>query len=240
MLRHAGILSLLTVPAAMFIASMIAEPQLRLRGRIWAGELRSQAVPVADFEAPASPAASKLVRIDHLSFRVPTGGPEVATQVSQGCAWVRTEGLTGLVFEPIAPDVTLSPADSLDLTRLPRSLVEDPAALRAAAYAAGSGDLSMWMNASDVDSLTGLLEAKTMLCVPASRVEWFKLPHLSGVLIISDRDDYLYMTLEYFAPEGLGGPEDKPMRGMATLAVDPHSPQAVDLARSIISSIELD
>jgi hypothetical protein len=240
MVRCAGILSLLAVPIAMFIAFVIAEPQLQLRGRIWAGELRTRAVPVVDFEAPAVAAKSRTLRLDCLSFRVPADEPEAITRVSEGCVWISTAGLTGLVFGPITAEAMISPADYLDVTRLPKGLTEDPAGLRAAAYAAGADDLSVWMSPEKVDLLTALLEAKTMLCASATRVEWVKSPRLSGVLIIRDCADSVYLTLEYFSsPEGAGGSADGPVCGMASLMVDLHSPRAMNLARSIVSSFEI-
>jgi hypothetical protein len=160
---------------------------------------------------------------------------------SGGCVWIRTTGLAGLVFKPVPVEHIMPAAEYLDLTRLPRALVRDPAALRAAAYAAGSRDLSIWMSPSDVDTLTGLLEAKTMLCASATRVEWIRNSHLSGVLIIREREDAVYMTLEYFSPvEGNGGPGDGPVGGSATLVVDAADPRAMNLARALIGSFALD
>jgi hypothetical protein len=121
-------------------------------------------------------------------------------------------------------------------------MARDPGALRAAAYAAGSQDLSIWMNPSEVDSLGVLLEAKTVLCdMRATRVERINSPRLSGVLIIREQDHCVHLVLEYFSPPDVvdrtGGAS---MSGIATMLVDRADSEAMNLARAIVASFAIE
>jgi len=241
MSRGMRCLSLLVMPAAIFIGFIRVEPQLRLLARIWAGELRAEAMPVVDFEPPFIPAKARFVRLDRLSFHVPTPTGGEVVEVSDGAALIQAGGLAGLVFRPINADAMSLPAEYLDLARLPGDLARDPGALLAAAYAAGSRDLSIWMSPSEVDSLTALLEAKTMLCdLRPTRVERINTPRLSGVLIVREREDCVHMVLECFSPAGVGSTGQNPMAGMASLLLEPADAEAMNLARTIIGSFAID
>ena len=168
MLRRMGILSILAAPAAIFVALAAVEPQLRLLAKISAGCLHTEAVPVRDFQPSAMPGAATTVHLGALAFQVPAEGLR-ERRVGPVIAAFETDGLRALIIEPTEQRDTA--AVDLDLSSLPASLANDPAALRSAAYAAKSGDISLLMSVSQVDSLRTLLEAKTMLCVPATRVE---------------------------------------------------------------------
>jgi hypothetical protein len=242
--REIKFLPLLLMPGVVFIGFISVEPQLRLLARIRAGELRNEAIPVVDFEPPFIPAKSRMVRLDRLSFRVPTPTGREVVEVSEGKVHIKAGGVAGLVFRPISADRMALPPEYLDLSRLPSDLARDPGALRAAAYAAGSRDLSIWMSPSEVDSLAALLEAKMMLCDRwPTRIERINSPRLSGVLIIRERDDRAQptqMMLEYFSPAAFGRAGETPMAGMAGLVVDPADAEAMNLARAIIASFAID
>jgi hypothetical protein len=245
MTRQIKFLPLLVMPAVIVIGFITVAPQLRLRARIWAGELQAEAVPVVAFEAPAIPAKSRIVRLGCLTFRVPTPTGRQAVEVSKDAVFIEAGGVRALVFGPVKRDVMALPAEYLDLTRLPGDLACDPGALRTAAYAAGSQDLSIWMSPSEVDSLAALLEAKTLLCYTrATRVERISCPRLSGVLIIresGDRAQRIQMLLEYFSPpDVVGSTGDAPMTGTAAMLVDAADPEAMNLARTIIASFAID
>ncbi len=236
MLKRMGILSLLAAPAAIFVAFAAEEPQLRLLARISAGELCTEGVPVREFQSSAMPGTATTVHLGVLTFQVP------ADALSEGrlgpvSAGFETNGLRGLVIQPTERrDVETA---HLDLSSLPESLVNDPAALRSAAYAATSGDISLWMGVSEVESLRALLEAKTVLCVPATSVEVIKGPSISGVMIIRECTDHVQIVLEYFSALHTCRATGTELSGVAYMIVDPARPAAMDLARAIIGSFSL-
>jgi hypothetical protein len=237
MLRQVTILSLLAAPAAIFVAFAAEEPQLRLLANITAGALQTEAVPVGDFQPSAMPQAATTVRLGPLTFQVPAGalsaGPAEAVS-----AFVSADGLNALVLEP--GNRSGSPTGDLDLSSLPDCLAGDPAALLSAAYAARPQDLSVLMSASQVNTLHALLEAKTLLCIPATRVEVVRGSGLSGVVIIRQRGDRVQIVLEYFSAARTRHATGRDFSGIAYMTVDPAKPEAMELARAIIGSFRID
>ena len=237
MLRLMGILSLLAAPAAVFVALAAEEPQLRLLAKISAGDLRTEAVPVRAFQPSVMPGAATTVHLGPLTFRVPAAALS-EDRLGPASASFETDGLRGLVIEPTERrDVA---ATDLDLSRVPASLADDPAALRSAAYAAKSDDISLLMSASQVDSLRTLLEAKAVLCIPATRVELVRGASLSGVVIICERDDHVQIVLEYFSAARTRQATGRDISGVAYMMVDRGKPGAMELARAIIGSFSID
>ena len=237
MLRHMRILSLLAAPAAILVALAAKEPQLRLLAKISAGDLRTEAVPVRDFGSAAMPDAATTVHLGPLAFQVPTEAI-AEDRPAAVIASFETNGLRVLVIEPTEQrDVATT---DLDLSSLPASLADDPAALPAAAYAANSDDISLLMSASQVESLRALLEAKTMLCIPATRVEVVKGASLSGVVIIRERDDHVQIMLEYFSAARTRQATGRDLSGVAYMIVDRDKPAAMDLARAIIGTFSIE
>jgi hypothetical protein len=231
---------LLAVPASLFVGFVVAEPQIRLRARIWAGELRGSATPVCDFKPVTAATDSPRIRLDRLSLRVPADAGCPTVQASEGCVLIKGDGLAGTIFRPVEARVLLSPAEYPDPSRLPTTLAHDPAGLRAAAYAASSQNLSIWMSSSEIESLTGLLQAKPMVCLLATRVERLRSPHLSGVLVVCEQDEYVHLWLEYFSPPGTQRTNSPDLGGIASLVVRAGDSRAMDVARAIIGSFEID
>jgi hypothetical protein len=231
-----GILLRLRLFLPVLLATVVGlwkAPHLGLLAGVARGDLDGTAVPVAAFTPERFQEDTAPMAIGLFTINVPRTMTRLCEALDDTeCVLVEGKELK-LAIWCSCPQNPASIEDSDGPSRGPICPGQDEVALTAAAYAAGSRDLSFRMSAEQVQSLQSLLKAKTRLALSADRVEVVRTKDVKG-LLLSRRlaDGRVALSFECYSLDGR-------TRGLAMFLVDEDSAPAMRLARAVVSSMRV-
>jgi hypothetical protein len=173
------------------------------------------------------------VRLGALSLEVPGTAltPEAREGLQQGILETRFDDLCFWAVEP-RPG-WLPPLHEI-LDPECRALYRDELAVEVAAYAADLRSLSIGMSRRRAIELIGLMEVRRCLCMEVDHIEILKHPGIDGVLVVqAPIDGQIRMFFDYRSSDGA-------LTGLIGFFMPEGSVHGLEIARTIINSIEID
>lgn len=216
--------------AAGLLVVLLKLPHVLLAASLLSGQLHGQPTPVVDMPPLEFPTQTRLLPCGDLRLEVPVE-TSVEPQPPDELYGLRLK-LNGLECRIPPPRHQSDEQETEEInwnTEFNRRGID----WQASVCATSIEDFSFWMSPPQVESLRQQLEAKMYLSLFAERIEVVRNGSLCGLLLMWGLNDRPRMILEYFTP-------DHRISGGMLISLDAATPEAMDTARAIVSSLRVE
>ena len=216
--------------AVGLLVVLLKLPHLLLAASLMSGQLHGRPTPVVDMPPLEFPTQTRLLPCGDLRLEVPVE-TSVEPQPPDELYGLRLK-LNGLECR-IPPPRHQSDEHETEEINWDAEFNRGGIDWQASVCATSVEDFSFWMSPPQVESLRQQLEAKMYLSLFAERIEVVRNESLCGLLLMWGLNDRPRMTLEYFTP-------DHRISGEVLISLDAPTPEAMDTARAIVSSLRVE
>jgi len=218
------------IVAAGLLVVLLRLPHLLLAAGLASGQIDGRQIPIVNMTPLSFAAQTRVLPCGNLRLEVPDDAIIEPQPPDESCGFhLKLRGLECRVPPPrYQPD-----EQDTGTTDWSAELDRYGIDWQASVCAASSEDFSFWMSSRQAESLRQRLQAKMYLSLFAERIEVVRSESLCGLLVMWGLADQPRMRLEYFTP-------DRRTRGTLLITLGASTPEAMDMARAIVSSLRVE